>query len=425
MRKFFPLLISFTCLLPSSYADEINNANTLELEPTTAEEPAPEAPPTPKKPFEAFTGKITKNKVRLRLQPNFDGTPLRELNRDQLLLIIDEADDFYAVKPLNDIKGYIYRTYVLDDTIEGTRVNVRTKPDLDAPVIAQMNSGDKVHGHIYNANNKWMEISLPPSARLYVSKEYVEKAGDAGHLARTEKRQEEVVRLLITTKTSSDAELAKSFDAANIDNLVANYQKIISDYKDFPDAVGKAKEYLASLQDAYTKKKIAFLEQQAQNSSKNLEQENKKLNTELESQKTKLAQLEKKIKNDVAITTPAPDAPPPAQLPFNMSAWVPVEDQLIIAWGKETGKEDPHQFYEQQKENAITMKGIIDSYNRPVKNKPGDFMLLNASSKLPVAFLYSTQVNLQQYMGHEVTIRVAPRENYHYAFPAYFVLSIE
>jgi hypothetical protein len=108
-----------------------------------------------------------------------------------------------------------------------------------------------------------------------------------------------------------------------------------------------------------------------------------------------------------------------------MSNWLPVEENLFKAWSLQTGKRHPQEFYEEQKQQSFVLRGIIDPYTRPIKNKPGDYMLLNTISKLPVAFLYSTHINLQDYVGHEVSVMVSPRNNNNFAFPAYFVLTLE
>lgn len=384
--------------------------------------------PTPKKQnFEAFTGRITKNKVRMRLQPSFEGLTIRELNKDQLVVVLGDSDDFYAVQPSSDLKAYIFRTYVLDNVIEGTRVNVRLKADLDAPVVTQLNSGDRVEGHIYSQNTKWLEITIPASARFYIAKEYIEKAGDATYLSRMEKRKDEVYRLLNTTKTVSEVEMQKPFHQINLEGIVANYKKIILDYKDFPEAGAKAQEYLTGLQIDYTNRKIAHLEQQSQQSNQ-LEKKNQELATELKEQKSKLSKLEQEMQREKNLAvTPNSDTSKksPSDVPYNMAAWIPIENALFTTWSNATNNDSPTAFYQKQMDEAITLRGIIDPYNRPVKNKPGDFMLLNEANKLPIAFLYSTQVNLQNFVGHEVTIKVVPRNNSNYAYPAYFVLSIE
>ncbi|MFI5343121.1 MAG: hypothetical protein ACHQUC_02755 [Chlamydiales bacterium] len=381
--------------------------------------------------FEPFTGKITKNKVRLRLQPNYDGQVIQELNQGDMYIALGDAEDFYAIKPPSEFKAYVFRTFVLDNVIEGNRVNVRLKPDLDAPVIAQLNSGDRVDGIVDPAHPKWLEIKMPESARFYIAKEFVEKIGDANYLARLEKRRQDVNHLLTTNEVLSQSEMERPFNQINIEGIKASYQRIIADYSDFPEATTRAKEALASLQNRYANKKMAYLETQSRQTVSQMESSNQKLNQELQAHKSKIANLEQQMeqsKQAVAFQSanePSSPSVKPSSLPINMSIWIPLEDGLFAAWSQQTGNSDPHLFYQEQMQNAFLLKGIVDPYNRPVKNKPGDYMLMNSLSKLPIAFLYSTQVNLQDYVGHEVSIRVYPRPNNHYAFPAYFVLSVD
>ena len=68
--------------------------------------------------FEPFTGKIKKQKVRMRLQPLYDGQILKEMNSGDMVIVVGESDDFFAVQPPAEFKGYVYRTYVLDNVIE-------------------------------------------------------------------------------------------------------------------------------------------------------------------------------------------------------------------------------------------------------------------------------------------------------------------
>lgn len=380
--------------------------------------------------FDPFTGKITKNKVRVRLQPAFDGAVLREVSLNDLVVVTGESDDFYAIMPPPDAKAYVYRTFILDNVVEGNRVNARLKPDLEAPVVAQLNSGDRVEGVIHQANNKWMEIKLPASARFYIAKEYIAKAGDAGLKARLEKKQEEALQLLTATAGAAKTEMDKPFDQINLDGIKSRYDHLMKNYPEFPEAAAKAKEAMAALSEAYTAKKLAHLENQSRTSSTTLET-NKKLAAELQAQKSKVNELKEEIEKNRQqgsvpyASDPSSNLNKPDQLPVNMSAWIPAEESLIAAWSRQSGKHNAKEFYEEQKKDAFTLKGIIDPYNRTVKNKPGDYMLLNSSSKLPVAFLYSTSVNLQQYVGHDVTLLVVPRNNNHFAFPAYFVLQLE
>jgi Bacterial SH3 domain len=426
MKKIPPSLsalsIFFSCLCISLQAQTENEiSNKFE----THSAPLGVAKITP------FTGKITKNRVRLRLQPNYEGPVLRELTRNDYVVVTGETDDFYAVQSPNDIRGYVFRSYVLDNVVEGDRVNIRLKPEREAIIVSQLKAGDRVEGKIASTNNKWLEIKLPNMIRFYIAKEYVENVGDAGFKDRLDRKRDAAYDLLNTTEVMSQAELRKPFDQMSITGIKANYQHLINDYTEFPEAINKAKDALAAVQEAYTAKKVAYLEAKSLASNTTLEA-NKKLSAELIAQKTKISNLEKEIEQQREI---AAAVPPHVQalsspqkmthIPINVASWVPVEERLIHEWAQQTGRHDPQEFYDGQIDQGFILRGLIDPYTRPIKNKPGDFMLLNTASKLPIAFLYSTHINLQDYVGHEVSVLVSPRENNNFAFPAYFVLTLE
>lgn len=379
--------------------------------------------------FEPFTGKVTKGKVRMRLQSNYEGPVLRELNRNDYVVVLNETDDFYAIQPPADLRGYIFRTYVLDNVVEGDRVNVRIKPDREATILAQLKSGDRIEGIVAPTNNKWLEIKLPNTTRLYVAKEYVEKVGDVGFKERLDKKRDAAYDLLNTTDAMSKTELQKPFEQMSIVGIKANYQHIINDYPEFPEALTKAKEGLTAIQEAYTAKKVAYLEEQSRLSSTTIEA-NKQLNAQLQVHRDKINNLEQQIEQTrqftpVVQSETSSSSKKPSQVPVNMSAWIPVEESLFHEWSQKTGINNPQNFYMEQQQQGFVLRGVIDPYTRPIKNKPGDYMLLNPASKLPVAFLYSTHINLQDYVGHEVSVVVSPRNNNNFAFPAYFVLTIE
>ena len=106
-----------------------------------------------------------------------------------------------------------------------------------------------------------------------------------------------------------------------------------------------------------------------------------------------------------------------------MQLWDTVEESLYLSWSAfHTGKK-LEDFYAEQLANASVLTGTVENYSHPVKNKPGDYILRGDDS--PAAYLYSTRVDLSAYIGKTVTVLVAPRPNNHFAFPAYYVLSVE
>jgi hypothetical protein len=351
--------------------------------------------------------------------------------RGDMLVIIDEIDDFYAVQAPAGIKAYIYRTYVLDGAVEGNRVNLRLNPSMEAPVIAQLNAGDPVEGPISAQNTKWIEVNPPASTRFYVSRDYIEKVGDADYLTKYEKRKEEVSHLLNSASISSQSELQKPFPDIESEKVIESYQKIINDYKDFPEKAAQAKEHLAKFQDAYLYKKVEYLESKTKTSSNTWKARNAKLTEEMQSQKARLSALEQQLqesrqsKNASRIYEKWVTEKYAAEVSARMALWIPVEIAYYERWIKENNGRSIQEFYDEQHHEAIALRGVLEAYERPVKNRPGDFLLVNRANRLPIAYLYSTQVNLQDKIGQEVTLKGALRHNNNFAYPAYFILSEE
>lgn len=361
-------------------------------------EPAVSPPAVPSPSFKAFTGKVLRNKVRLRLQPSIDSKVMREFSKDDLVLIIGEADEFYIVRPPEDTKAFIFRTFVLDDTVEGKNVNVRSEPDLEAPILAQLNSGDKVKGSISTQNSKWLQIAPPESTKFYIAKEYVENIGDSTLFGTLKKRREEVNALLNETYLLAQEELAKPYDQIHFDPIAASYSKVFTQYADFSTQAARAKELLSTAQDAYLHKKLAYLEAKAQNVPVAPA-------PPLPSDEAKTAVFD-------AITPQA-------------AVWVSVEKALYQTWSSDNPSQTFQDYLKLQKKGAVFLIGVIEPYTRPVRNKPGDFLLIDRTTRLPTGYLYSTQVDLQKYVGQEVTLSAAPRPNNNFAHPAFYVFTVE
>jgi hypothetical protein len=397
MKKSALFTLFCACIALKLYAeapneDQIQNERT---EITTENPPASNASKTVStSSISAFTGKITKNKVRMRLQPNLESIILRELGTQDMVIVLGENEEFYAVQPPAEIKGYVFRTYVLDGVVEGNHVNVRLEPDLSAPIIAQLNSGDRINGTISTHDKKWLEISLPASTHFYVAKEYVEKIGDANYMAKWNRRKEEVAQLIATASKSSQQELQKPFDQINIDSINKDLNKVVNQYSDFTNEAARAKELLTTIQTAYLSKKVAYFES---------------------------------MPKAAPVITENKEAAHPVQtgLSSKMAAWLPIEQAHYEAWNSQNDPISMDEYYKNQAENAVSLKGTIEPYNKPVKNRPGDYLLVNSTTHLPIAYIYSTQVNLQERMGQEISLKGSIRDNHHFAYPAYYILSIE
>ena len=330
--------------------------------------------------FTPFTGKVIKNKVRLRLNPNLEGPIVKELMQGDMLIVVGETDEFYVVLPPEGMKGYIFRTFVLDNTVEGSRVNVRLEPDLEAPVLVQMRSGDKIDGIVSPLNSKWLEITTPDTTRFYVAKNYLDNIGDSSVMAAMNKRKTEVNILLNNTYLASQAEIQKSFPEINLDSIYGNLNTVITNYKDFPEQVARAKEILSSIQNLYTQKKIVHLETKTKSAQEDWQTKNSQLNDQMKSQQKTMSELVQQLKKsgasdaDLEVITKNNLNIDSTTTNNKMTAWLPAEKMLFDAWS--SGHEDKTEadFYQEQANEALAIRGILEPYNRVIKNKPGDYV---------------------------------------------------
>ena len=390
MRKFLPITLMSALVLSSAFADEDEmTPKEISLTPSPEKKAARKSPPTVKAAFSPFTGKVAGDKVRMRLQPDLDGYIVRELYKNQLISVTDQEGDFYVIDPPDTIKAYVFRSFILDGIVEGNRVNVRLEPDLEAPVIGHLNSGDQVTGEVSSINKKWLEIAPPSTTHFYVAKDFIEFAGGPELKLQAEKRKETVAQLQEAAQLYSEQEMEKPFEGIEFERIKQGFLTIINEYADFPKEVEKAKGALASMQESYLQKRIEYLENKASLVS--------------------------------SISQPQAPLRKGAQLP--LQSWAPIEQALYDTWAAANDSRDKQAFYEEQKLVATSITGVVEAFKSPVKNKPGDYIVKNKN--LPVAYVYSTNLDLDDYVGKEVTLIGSERDNHSFAFPAYYVHEVE
>lgn len=365
--------------------------------------------------FKSFTGKVMANKVRLRAKADLDGHIIRQVGKNDLLLIVAEEGEFYAVQPPKDTKAYVFRSYVLDNVVEANRVNVRLEPHVDAPIIGQLQGGEKINGQICSMNHKWLEISPPSTTKFYVSKEFISEVGGPDYIALMDKRKTQAEESLSKAFFTAEAECKKAYEEMSVLEPTEQFQTIVRNFSDFPEIAKQAREGLALLKDTYLQKKIAFLESKAELSTAAKDELLAKHKAESQ-----------ELFADAAAEAPAGGFGKRAiqrELNDQMRKWDTVEESLFLSWSAFHTNRTLDDFYTEQKANASVVFGTIETYGHPVKNKPGDFILRGDDA--PLAYLYSTRVNLSALLGKKVSLLVSPRPNHHFAFPAYYVLSVE
>jgi len=192
----------------------------------------------------------------------------------------------------------------------------------------------------------------------------------------------------------AESEMKKSYNAIDFDKMNHNFQIVIQEFSDFPELVERAKDALAQLQEKFIDKRIAYMESKAQ------QEEESMVSTEVAK-----ASLETSSPTD------------------KMKLWEPVEEALFLSWSSVHEAKNQEDYQLEQKLAAQKISGILEPYAVPVKCRPGDFII--KQNDLPVGYVYSTVVNLQNLVGKKVSLIGSPRPNNNFAFPAYFILSME
>lgn len=354
-----------------------------------------------------FTGKIRGSKVRMRLNADLEGRIVKEFDKNELVSVVGEKGDFYVIEAPSDIKAYIFRSFVLDGIVEVNRVNLRMHPDLESPVLGHLNAGESVNGAPCAENSKWLQIDVPKSVHFYVAKDLVENIGGPEVAVKAKERKTTCLNMLGSAALAAKTELKKAFAEIDIEKLQHSYKKIIHEFGDFPGYIEEARSALASIQENYTQKKIAYLETKAQASLA--------IDSEEE-----VSQIKEET---LAMNNEEEEERGSSRLTDKMLLWGPIEEGLYLSWAVQHDNRTIEEYYREQQDLATYVSGILEPYVAPMKNKPGDFIVKNGD--LPVAYVYSTKVNLSGLVGKKVTLLGVERPNNNFAFPAYFILAKE
>ncbi|EPP35039.1 bacterial SH3 domain protein [Chlamydia ibidis] len=361
--------------------------------------------------FSPFTGEIKGNRVRLRLAPHTDSSVIKELSKGDYVAVLGENKDYYIVSAPEGIKGYIFRTFVLDNVIEGEQVNVRLEPSTSAPVLVRLSRGTKVQPTDASLQGKWLEIHLPKECVFYVAKSFVSSKGPIDLYKRWEGQKKIAVDLLNSAVQFAQVELKKDLESIDLESIYKKINQVQTDeFRDVPGLQSLIQKALEDIQDAYLTKSLA---------------KDKATTTTVEVNSTvdssslpaKGSLLSKHIRKQAVIKS--------SPMVQGRQA---IEYSLFKIWASMQPEEYAHTltqeaFYQEEQKKKQLLVGELEIYPHVVKNNPGDFLLKNKENT--VAFVYATQIDLEKWVGKRVSVECLPRPNNHFAFPAYYVCSIK
>lgn len=126
-------------------------------------------------------------------------------------------------------------------------------------------------------------------------------------------------------------------------------------------------------------------------------------------------------KKEKRVLKKAPQRVEPAAVPS--SPWAIEEKRRFEAWRNGDTEKTEQDYIEAHKNALQVLRGTLRKVQVKAPQQPGDWMLW--SHGIPVAFLYSTDHALEKYLDQRIVLSVLERENNHFAYPAYRVITIE
>lgn len=266
----------------------------------------------------------------------------------------------------------------------GKRVRMRVAAQLDAPIISELDKDTPVE--ICGETEEFYAVRPPKSLKAYVFRTYVLDGKIEGE--RVNVRLEPSAGATIVTQLSSGTPIQGQISAENAKwleiDLPASVRFFIS--KDYVQPIDKSQyEQLAA---EWTQKTNS---------------------------------ISPVTKPSTKPSTPTPTAPP--EKIVTLSKWQQQELAIETQWLKERSNLSRDDYLMWQKSAAQTLEGELERYDA-ASFAPGDFTLRGKDGRI-LGIVYSANVDLLTYNASHVRVQVLSRENHHFAYPAFCVISLE
>ena len=123
------------------------------------------------------TGIITGDVVNMRANPNTSAKIIKQLEKGTKVSVVGSEGDWFKVS-YSDSTGWINDDYVTirnqsisAGTVNGSVVNVRSKPDVNSEILTKLEKGTKVD--IYEQSGDWYRISIGEDRYGWVNGEFI------------------------------------------------------------------------------------------------------------------------------------------------------------------------------------------------------------------------------------------------------------
>jgi hypothetical protein len=116
---------------------------------------------------------VTGDRVSLRAAPSLNGDLLDRAMRGDELGYCSETNGWMGVQAPKTMDVWVLGEFIQDNVVLPEKLNVRSGPSLNYPVVAAVKKGDKME--VRSEFNGWVKIVPPEHCVVWISADYVER----------------------------------------------------------------------------------------------------------------------------------------------------------------------------------------------------------------------------------------------------------
>lgn len=339
-----------------------------------------------------FMGRINGSRVNLRSKPSTKSVVITQVKENEDIVVVGEEGTFYEIFFPKNVSFWVYGKYVQDSVISGDKVHVRTGPGVNFPSMMQLSANTPVVEK--SRMGSWVAIQAPEKLSGWISSEYVSYFSTLDTYDDKLSDEKQAREQLKKAEAIREEEFNKPMETVNFERVINAYKAMLAKYPFSKEA----KTALRAINDLEIKKLYSLKDANSEQIDK----------TQVEREKI-LIQIQK-IREDFyqGRTSADQQAVEAARnLMELLEQAYPDTPETDIA--REVYKDIARINYKQDEEKAeveaasFAYSGKLKKVGR--KSLPGTHMLVRGVFNKRVCFLRSDKVDLDIYINNHVETR--------------------
>lgn len=147
--------------------------------------------------------------LNIRTAPENNAKILGRLKRDEKVVVLGETGEYYKLQYPKQLEAWVASWLLLEngagqsDKVSRDKVNIRSGPSMQYPVIARLSKGYEVQIEQINSS-KWAKITPPSTSFAYAAKKYVRLGENYNDYIAKESKRKEAIEKFNKTKLEID-----------------------------------------------------------------------------------------------------------------------------------------------------------------------------------------------------------------------------